>query len=684
MNRINILTVLFFLCLVSESMGQNYKFGNVSKDELMEKACSQDSSAAAEVLYRKVDVSFDYVQSSGFRVVTEIHERVKIYKKDGFDYATVIEKLRKRGREKEKVFGLSAITYNLENGKIVEYKLKSSGIFSTDLNKYYDEDKFTMPNVIEGSILEYEYKISSPFYYSLEDITFQYDIPIKKQEVSIEIPEYFVFKPAIKGYLPVNPKIGTKRGKIRLDTKTRSTNGYVQSTSFDQGEVEFMIKTTDFTMDNVPALKEEPYVNDMDNYRSAVNYELEYVQFPRSTIESYTTTWEKVVKTIYDSDDFGGQLNRSKYFKADLASLIQGKSDEGQKMSAIFSFVQDRMNWNGFLGYYTDKGVEDAYQEKSGNVADINLMLTAMLKGAGMEANPVLISTRDNGVPLFPTIEGFNYVVASVNLNGSIILLDATNKFAEPNVLPTRTLNWFGRMIGENGSTSTLSVFPEKPSKEINVLSLNLKNDGTVDGKIRKTYMDHKAYIFRNAYNDVSRDDYLDKIENQFQGMEISDYEVSNDKVLGKPIIEKFEYKLENQVNVIGDKIYFSPLLQYALVENPFKLDQRSYPIDYAFPWHEQYNVIITIPSGYEVISRPDDVKLVLNDDLGSFSFQMAEVSNSLQIRVEFSMNKAVIAPQDYAVIKELYKKVVEKETEKVVLSKISEDGHTESTVGSR
>lgn len=47
-------------------------------------------------------------------------------------------------------------------------------------------------------------------------------------------------------------------------------------------------------------------------------------------------------------------------------------------------------------------------------------------------------------------------------------------------------------------------------------------------------------------------------------------------------------------------------------------------------------------------------------------------------------MNKAVIAPQDYAVIKELYKKVVEKETEKVVLSKISEDGHTESTVGSR
>src|SRR5690606_12095695 len=139
---------------------------------------------------------------------------------------------------------------------------------------------------------------------------------------------------------------------------------------------------------------EEPYVNDMDNYRSAVNYELQYVQFPKSLRESYTTAWGQVVKTIYGSDDFGGQLNRSKYFKTDLASVIEGKSSESEKLSAIFSFVQNRMNWNGFLGYFTDKGVEAAYKEKSGNIADINLMLIAMLKGAGLDANPILISTR--------------------------------------------------------------------------------------------------------------------------------------------------------------------------------------------------------------------------------------------------------------------------------------------------
>lgn len=677
-------TAIVFLFLLSQGRGQDYKFGKVSKEELMEKTYSQDSSAAAAVLYRNVDVRFEYLESTGFRVITEIHERVKIYKKDGFAYATISERLRKQGRDYEKVFGVKAITYNLEGGKIVESKLKNSGIFSTDVNKYYNEDKFTMPNVVEGSVLEYEYRISSPFYYSLDDVELQYDIPIKRQEVSIKTPEYFVFKPTIKGYLPVRPNYSKTQGKININSKTRSTNGYVQKTSYNNGSIEFMVQIADFTMDNVPALKEEPYVNDMDNYRSAVNYELEYVQFPGSTIESYTTTWEKVVKTIYESDDFGGQLNRSKYFRADLATLLEGKSDDLQKMSAIFSFVQDRMNWNGFLGYFADKGVENAYKERSGNIADINLILTAMLTNAGLKTKPVLISTRDNGVPLFPTINGFNYVVASVNLNGNIVLLDATNKFAEPNILPTRAMNWFGRVIKEDGSTSTVSVFPERPSKELSMLSVNIKDNGTLEGKLRKTYMDHKAYIFRNSYNDVNRDDYLDKVENKFQGMEIANYEVKNDKTIGKPIIEEFEYKWEDQIDVLGDKIYFSPMFQNALVENPFKLEERSYPIDYAFPWNEKYNAIIAIPEGYKVISRPEDVKIVLKDQLGSFSFRMAEVSNTLQVSVEFEMNKAVIPPNYYADIKELYRNVVEKETEKVVLSKITEDGHTESTVGSR
>ena len=45
------------------------------------------------------------------------------------------------------------------------------------------------------------------------------------------------------------------------------------------------------------------------------------------------------------------------------------------KINAIFSFVKTRMNWNEKFGYYTDKGVVRAYQEKVGNAAEINFIL---------------------------------------------------------------------------------------------------------------------------------------------------------------------------------------------------------------------------------------------------------------------------------------------------------------------
>ena len=55
-----------------------------------------------------------------------------------------------------------------------------------------------------------------------------------------------------------------------------------------------------------------------------------------------------------------------------------------------------------------------AYKDKTGNVAEINLMLTAMLRYAGINANPVLVSTRSNGIALFPNRTAFNYVIAAV------------------------------------------------------------------------------------------------------------------------------------------------------------------------------------------------------------------------------------------------------------------------------
>jgi len=671
----NLLFTLFLLFFLFSVKAQNYDFGKVSEEELKEKFHPTDSSASAAVLYRSIKLSYEYTQSTGFKLVTDVRERIKIYKKEGFNYATVSELLylSDSGNDKESFRGLKAYTYNLQDGKIDESKLKSNETFTEEVSKYYEREKFTLPNVKEGSVIEFMYTIYSPFYYNIDEIVLQYDIPIKNQEISVQIPEYFAFNPNVKGYLNVFPKESKKSGKIMLNSKTRSggTFNEAPTTTINRNVIDYIINISEFTMQDVPALKEEPYVDNINNYRSAVNYELQYINFPEEPMKTYATTWEKVAKNIYDSPEFGSQIDNTRYFKDDLVQILATSSTDVEKMNSIFYYVQKTMNWNNYYSKYTDQGVKKAFKEKTGNVADINLMLVAMLKEAGLKAFPVLVSTKNNGIPIFPTREGFNYVIASAEINNEIVLLDATNKYAEPNVIPNRALNWFGRLIKEDGSSVSILLGAAAQSGEVNMIQATLSNNGTLKGAMRTIYNKYNAYNFRNSNNEISEDSYIEKLENKYNGMEISNYTLNHKNDLGEAITEKFDFYLENQADVIGDKIYFSPSLFKTEKLNPFKLEERNYPVDFGYAWEERLMVNVTIPEGYKIESMPEPIAINLPNNQGSFKYNLSNSEKEIKIMVNIDISTSMIQVQEYGALKEFYKLLVEKETEKVVLSKI-------------
>ncbi len=670
MTKHTLLIISLFLSVFSIT-AQDYKFGKVSKEELQEKVYSKDSSAAAVVLYRTHRTYFNYVKETGFEVITEIHERIKIYNSDGFKYATKAENLYHSNGESEKIYGLKAFTYNEVDGKIVKDKLKSSAEFQTEINDYYKQEKFTMPNIKEGSVIEYEYSIASPFYSSIDELVLQYDIPIKKQIVSISSPEYFVFKPNMQGYLRLTPKISAGNGKISFMNTNRGGDKMQVTTSYDKTEIDYLTNISTYDLDDMPALEDESFVNNINNYRSAVKYELQYVKMPDSPIKNYTSTWEDVISKIYQSSKFGSQLTQGNFFKDDLAIILANKDSAMDKTAAIFHFVQDRMNWDGYYGYYVKNGVRKAYKEQKGNIADINLMLIAMLNDAGIESAPVLISTRNNGVPLFPTREGFNYVAAYVELAEGNMLLDASNKYTKPNLLPERAINWFGQIVKKDGTRKSISLMPNTISKETVSCSLVLTEDGILKGKQRTVYSNHLAYNHRNKFNNVSEESYIEKLESATNGIEISEYSIKNQKTIGKPVMESYVFLMENQASTIGDKMYFNPLFHFATEENPFKLGDRYFPIDFTYPWEEKYNISIQIPDGYTIESFPESVKLVLPEGIGSFLYTLKPTTTGLQLVVDIKLNNSVIPAEQYQYIKEFFNKVVQKETEQVVLTKV-------------
>ncbi|WP_027138562.1 DUF3857 domain-containing protein [Gaetbulibacter saemankumensis] len=667
----NLILSIVVLTMSQLVLAQDYDFRDVSKSELQEVYCSIDSSANAAYLYKKRRSYYYYNKESGFQLITEVHERIKIYNQKGYDYATKSVYLYRSSKDEEKLTGLKAYTYNLgTDGKIEETKLKKDGIFETERSEYYNETKFTMPNVKEGSVIEYEYRIVSPFSQNVDEFVFQHDIPVKKLLSKFEVPEYYTFKVSTKGFLMVSPEVESVSDKITFTNKTRT--GYnISKTNFEYSDVEFTKTVSTYHLENVPALKDEPYVNNLDNYRSAVKYELSFMKFPDSPIKYITTTWEDVVKTIYDSPNFGTELNKTNYFEDDIDALIATAQEPEKRLSLIYAYLKSRVKWNGYYSKYASEGVKSAYKDQVGNSAEINLMLTAMLRYAGLDAYPVLVSTRNNGVPLFPTREGYNYVISSVKLSEGYVLLDGTSEYSSPNILPYRTLNWQGRIIKKDGLSKLIDLYPKNNSIHSITVMANMAETGKVEGALRSSKTNHDALLYREKYLKANKDDFLDKLENKYVGFEISDFKVSNATELAKPILESYKFIKEEQADIVGEKMYFSPLLFLKTNENPFKSENREFPIDFGYPSAQKYRVIINIPEGYVVESVPENVSLALPDNLGDFKYVLTTSGQSIQLMLNIELNQAIVSPLYYKTLKEYFKRIVDKENEQIVLTKV-------------
>jgi hypothetical protein len=648
-----LLLCIAFLTLTAPA--QEVKFGKVTKEELLEKSHPLEPDAKAAVLYKDQKVRFDYNASTGWTLVTTVFQRIKIYQKTGFDWATTLVPLYIGSSETERISGVKGVTFNYENNQITEDKLKKESIFEEKVNKYRKKASITHPNVKEGSVLDLEYQVFSPFFTSIDELKYQFDIPVNQINTVVSIPEYFMFKQHFKGFY-----------RVKFDQHTEN-----QTLFIDGDRLSYLETIYNISGQQIPSMQDESYVSNIDNYRTSVKFELNGTRFPGNPYKMYNQTWEDVAKTIYKYDSFGEQLDKQSYFKDDLAQLITNEMSPEEKAARIFAFVQNKMAWNNYYGSTCNDGVIKAYKENTGNVAEINLMLTAMLRAAGLDANPVLVSTRSNGIPLFPTIEGFDYVVSTVNIDGNTILFDATEKETIPNLLPIRALNWNGTLVRKDGTYSTIDLSPNRPSNKSILMNASLDEKGGINGKLQIYQTDYVAYLYRRNLKSKEKEAYLESLENKYNGIEISDYQTKDAENPTKPVTETFAFQKEDQCEIIDGKIYFSPLFFFATNENPFKMETREYPIDFAFPISESYRFNISLPEGLQVESLPENVLYKLPDNLGELRFSLAVTGNMLQVNVVEKINSAVISPINYLDIKEFYNQLVQKETEKVVLTKI-------------
>lgn len=659
----SLVIVVFLFLEISNVKGQNYDLGKVTVAELKEKTNPKDTTAPAAILFKKGKTFFTFNKDKGFSANHVYEFKIKIYKKEGLKWAD--QKVRfyigYETLSEDRLEFSNAITYNLENESIVKTKLDNQGTFKKKVNKFWNEKTITLPNVKVGSIIEYKYILKSENIVKLPDFDFQYEIPVNYFEYKTDIPEYYIYKPILVGGHKVETDSKLTNGSQSFEDDYNTSKGisYKQISAFYKGK-------------DIAALRKEPYVDNEDNYRGSVQHELDRVRYPDQPVKDYAVTWEGVATTIFKDKSFGKELNDRDFLLEDVKKLLTNVESQKERLDIIFKFVQNKMNWNAVNDYYIDKGVKKAYTDQTGNVAEINFILISMLKLAGIEVNPVLLSTIENGIPIYPTRTGFNYVIAAAEIDGKQILLDATHKFTYPGILPLNVLNWKGRLIKDDGTSQEIDLMPISTSKEYSNLMVKIDNLGKIEGRIRIQRTDYDAYLFRVENSNTSQENYLEKLEERLGDLKISNYSVENKKTnLQEPVIETFSLVSNNSVEIIGGKIFINPLLFYTRSKNPFNQEIRQMPVYFGYPTQEKFNLNLEIPEGYAIESLPTPVKIVSEGKEIVYVLDVLGEGNKIQIISSKEINNSIFAADQYNGLKDLFQKMIVSQNEKIILKKI-------------
>ena len=295
-----------------------------------------------------------------------------------------------------------------------------------------------------------------------------------------------------------------------------------------------------------------------------------------------------------------------------------------------------------------------------------------MLKSIGIEADPIITSTRINGMIQkdYPIVSQFNHVFARVMVDSQYVYLDATNNLRPIELLPSEILNVTGLVIKE-GEPEWVKITTTKANVYLSNVSIKLFEDGSIDGLIDDTYYYYGALNTRVDLKDKNdkeiAKEFFDTDEN---GLIVDSLKVFNKEEIDLPIKLTANIHSPGYAMTNGDMIYINPQIVHRTEENPFKTKIRKYPIDFSYQRSFTTNINIDIPEGYEIKENISSKNLKATPNLASYIRKVKVQENKIEIQAKFDIMTTQIEPKYYERIRSFYTSFVAAQAEQIVLAK--------------
>jgi hypothetical protein len=663
-NSLLFLSLLFLsLSSFAQKNGASRKFGKVIAEDLKPTAYALDSSANAVILYDFGDSQFIGNTRGWFSLQYTQHRIVHVLKKGGYDMGTVEIPLYVDGSNEEKLVSLKAVTYNLQDGKVVEARMDKASVFTDRKDKNHLSKKFTLPNIKEGSVIEYEYTMTSDFLFNLKPWSFQGTVPRLWSEYKLALPDFLGYIFLSQGYLPfaVNDQ-KARREQYRISDNTGA--GASESGTLVSNVTDFR-----WAMKDVPELKDEGFTSTLFNHISRIDFQLSEFKQPL-TPKQIMRNWPQASKELMESEDFGKHLyTQNGWLSDDVKPLLAGATSNLQKAKTIYAFVRDNFACNDHYAMELSQPLKTVLKNRKGNVSDINLLLTAMLRYAGIDASPVILSTRENGFAYdsYPVMNRFNYVVCQAHIDGKSINLDASHSRLGFGKMPYECYNGMARLIGETPIPVELSSDSLLENKVSSLILID--KDGKWEGSFSQQFGYYESYDLRNNLKDEGEESifkkmmkvYGDDVKTQWTKIDsLKDYDL--------PLTVRYKFTLPGHAE---DILYLNPLFGEAKRENPFKSAERYYPVEMPYTMDETYVATIFVPAGYTVEELPKQLKVRLNEkNEGMFEYAIAQSGDIISLRSRIKLNRANFMAEEYEMLREFFNLIVKKHSEQIVLKK--------------
>jgi hypothetical protein len=630
-----------------------------------------DSNTNAVVVFDKGDIGFDGNATGWFMYVFKRSCRILVVNKNGIDAATVQLLLYRNDDSKEKLENLSATTYNLENGTVTAVNLNEGELYEENADKNYFYQKFSMPGVREGSIIEYSYSIKSNFIFNLPSWHFQsVGYPTLWSEFNVEIPGMLSYMTFFQGY-----------HKYEIDKSVQGFKIYnlrsFRQGFFTDGDANEKIKVSSTTTihkwvkKDLPSLKGENFIFSPKNFIDKISFQLNQT-YDGESYHKVSNTWGKVTEDLRQQYFFGGDVKgENRWLDEILNPLIAENDNEDEIARKIYYYVQKNYTCTNPYNKYIETTLRDVVKKKSGSVGDINMLLIAMLNHKKIPAIPMLLSTRDFGRPPqnYPLLESFNYLIGKVNINLVDYYLDATTPFLPFGKLPLKCHNGYARGISED---SLVVLFEPDSLTETNSVNVYLSNTdkNILEGSCIKNMGFFETIDIKNTIGNSSLDKYKTSLKNTFPvEMLINSIEVDSAQSQEAPLVVKFDFSISSFQN--DELIYFNPLIGRPVRKNPFYALKRLYPVEMPYKTDDIFTLNMEIPTGFKVDELPKSVRMNLNENEGMFEYLITADANVIQLRCRILLKKAIFSSEDYDALRDFYAFIVNKEAEQIVFKKI-------------